>query len=673
MKAIKWVVLGVAVVIVLLLAVVLVLPYFINVQKYKPEIEKRISENLGLPVSIGGDLRLSLFPWAGVAFSELRVGNPPGFKEENLFFVKSFEVNVKVIPLLSRDIQVKGFILEGPRVVLEKAKNGKANWEQIGRASRESRMETPEEEKAGREESSADGFAVKSLAVGEMSVRNGSLLWVDGSKGERKEIKDLSLEVKDVSLDRPVTFMLTAGLEGMPVQVEGKVGPLGNQFMMGSVPLIVSVKAFKDLAVNLNGKVQELGSRPKFDLTLDVVPFSPRNIMQSLGKDFPVATTDPKAIGRVSLKCKIKGSTENVTISDGAIGLDDSTIGFSATLKDPAKPDLTFAMNIDRVDLDRYLPPETEKKSPGETAGKSRQKEERQERPDYSGVRKAVLAGEIRAGEMKMMGARLQNALLKIRGRDGVFHVDPFGFSAYEGTVSSKAEIDVRKDVPNTKVELDMTNVKARPLLNDVLKKDILDGTAKAKLALRMEGDTPDRIKKTLNGNGDLRFADGAIIGIDIPGMVRNLKSAFSASEKSAEKPKTDFAELTVPFSIKDGIVQTPGASLTSPLLRVTAEGTADLNQETLAMRVEPRAVASLKGQGDTKERSGLMVPILVTGTFSDPRFAPDLKGVLEKGLKEGLPSRSEIEGIIKGDPKKEGEGQNTKERLKDMLKGFGK
>jgi AsmA protein len=155
--------------------------------------------------------------------------------------------------------------------------------------------------------------------------------------------------------------------------------------------------------------------------------------------------------------------------------------------------------------------------------------------------------------------------------------------------------------------------------------------------------------------------------------MVRNLKSAFSASEKSAEKPKTDFAELTVPFSIKDGIVQTPGASLTSPLLRVTAEGTADLNQETLAMRVEPRAVASLKGQGDTKERSGLMVPILVTGTFSDPRFAPDLKGVLEKGLKEGLPSRSEIEGIIKGDPKKEGEGQNTKERLKDMLKGFGK
>jgi len=342
------------------------------------------------------------------------------------------------------------------------------------------------------------------------------------------------------------------------------------------------------------------------------------------------------------------------------MGLDDSKIGFSANLKDPAKPDLNFAMKIDRVDVDRYLPSQTEKKGRDETPEKPRGKPEK--RTDYSGLRKVVLNGEIRAGEMKIMSARIQNGLVKVRGRDGIFHVDPFGFSAYEGTVSSKAEIDVRKDVPNTKVELNMNNVKARPLLNDVLKKDILDGTAKAKMALRMEGDTPDKIKKTLNGNGDLRFADGAIIGIDIPGMVRNLKSAFGSPAKSADKPKTDFSELAVPFSVKDGVVQTKGSSLTSPFLRVTAEGTADLNQETLDMRVEPKAVGTLKGQGDTKERSGIMVPVLVTGTFSDPRFAPDLKGVLEKGLQERLLG-----------PKQEGEGQSTKDKLKDVLRGFGK
>jgi len=678
MKAIKWVVVGLAVVIVLLLAVVLVLPHLIDIQKYKPEIEKTISDNLGLPVTIKGDLRLSIFPWAGIAFSELRVANPKGFKEETLLFVKSFDVNVKLIPLLSRDIQVKGFIVEGPRLVLEKTKDGKGNWQSIGKTSVQAPVKTPEE-KTGKEESPSGGLPIKSLAVAEISVKNGSLLWVDGSTGERKEVKNIGLEIKDVALDRPVTFLLTAGMDSIPMQVEGKVGPLGSDPMKGSLPVAVSLKAFKDLALNLKGKFQDLGSQPKFDLAVDVAPFSPRNVMQSLGKEFPVQTADPKALGQVSLKCNVKGSPDAFAVSDGIMGLDDSKIGFSANIKDMARPDLTFAMNIDRVDVDRYLPPPSEKKAPAEPAGKPQPGAEK--KTDYSPLRKAVLNGEIKAGEVKVMNARLQNAVMKVRGRDGVFHVDPFGFSAYEGKVSSKTEIDVRADAPKTKVELDVANLKARPLLNDVLKKDILDGTTQVKMSLRMEGDAPERIKKTLNGNGDIRFVDGAIIGIDIPGMVRNLKSAFSGSEKPAEKPKTDFAELLIPFSIKDGVVQTKGTSMTSPLLRVTAEGTADLNQETLAMRVEPMAVGTLKGQGDTKERSGLMVPILVTGTFSNPRFAPDLKGVLEKGLKEGLPSRSELEGLLKGTPKKDGQStqgrtqpeQSPKERLKDMFKGFGR
>jgi AsmA protein len=66
---------------------------------------------------------------------------------------------------------------------------------------------------------------------------------------------------------------------------------------------------------------------------------------------------------------------------------------------------------------------------------------------------------------------------------------------------------------------------------------------------------------------------------------------------------------------------------------------------------VEPKLVGTLKGQGDTSERSGLMVPVLVTGTFSSPSFAPDLEGLLKEGLDKGL-----------NDPSK------LKEQLKDMI-----
>jgi AsmA protein len=81
---------------------------------------------------------------------------------------------------------------------------------------------------------------------------------------------------------------------------------------------------------------------------------------------------------------------------------------------------------------------------------------------------------------------------------------------------------------------------------------------------------------------------------------------------------------------------------------------------ETLDFRVEPKVVGSLKGQGDSKEREGITVPILVTGTFSSPSFAPDMKGVLEKTIQDRLLAPK---GATQG-------GQPTQEKTKDILKG---
>ena len=62
MKAIKWILGIVGGLIVLIIALLLIVPHFIDIQKYKPEIEKQAAEATGRPFTIGGDLRLSLFP-----------------------------------------------------------------------------------------------------------------------------------------------------------------------------------------------------------------------------------------------------------------------------------------------------------------------------------------------------------------------------------------------------------------------------------------------------------------------------------------------------------------------------------------------------------------------------------------------------------------------------------
>ena len=163
--------------------------------------------------------------------------------------------------------------------------------------------------------------------------------------------------------------------------------------------------------------------------------------------------------------------------------------------------------------------------------------------------------------------------------------------------------VDVRTDSPTTKFSADMKGVRVNPLLQDVLGKDILEGTTQAHINLSMAGDNAAAIKRTLNGSGQLTFLDGAIKGFDLAAMVRNTTAAFGLEQKSAERPKTDFAELSVPFTITNGLFNTPDTAMKSPFLRLDAKGDAHLVEETLDFRVDPKVVATLRARMEAVQR----------------------------------------------------------------------
>jgi AsmA protein len=126
-----------------------------------------------------------------------------------------------------------------------------------------------------------------------------------------------------------------------------------------------------------------------------------------------------------------------------------------------------------------------------------------------------------------------------------------------------------------------------------------------------------------------------------------------------------------MPFTITKGLVNTPGTSMTSPLLRLFASGDADLVTETLDFRVEPKFVGTITGQGDSVQRSGVMVPVVVTGTFDAPKFRPDLEVMIKKSLEEGLPDPEELKKLLPGQDTKEGESESLEEKAKGLLKGL--
>jgi AsmA protein len=675
-RAIKWGLIISGSLVVLLIAALVLLPKFVDVRRYKPLIEAQVTKATGRPFSVGDDLHIFLFPYAGISFSDLHLGNPPGFEEKDFVFVKSFVVRVKLFPLLFRDVQVKRFILNGARIVLETNKDGRVNWTFNPKTGPETSAKTSPNLNIPKQNESGKWVDLKAFTLGELAVKDGSVVWMDDRKKLRREISDMTLLLQNVSLERPIGLAFSAKLDGQPLSVDGDVGPIGKMPGKGMIPLDLSVRVLEQMDVNIKGHVTDPATRPKFDMDVKISPFSPRKLMAAMGKRFPVSTTDPEALGRMALKGEVKGDMKNISISKGVLDLDESKAKFMIQADHSDHPRVTFNLAVDQIDMDRYLPAQGPKKAVQKTTGSGAPNAKKsgpinaKTKTDYSLLRRLALNGTVRIEKLKIKNAKIENVYLKVTGEKGLFNLRPVTLELYQGKMSGNGMFSVQQDVPKTDIQLELNGVKAGPLLVDVLKKDFLEGVLKAKIHLGMKGDDPGVIKKTLTGNGDLLFKNGAIKGINLEAMIQNVKTAFGLAEKGENAPRTDFSELHIPFSVQNGVFRTSDTTLLSPLIRLKTSGVADLINERLDFRLEPKVVATLKGQGDAENRSGIMVPVLVSGTFSSPEFRPDLQGMLKQEIEKRLP---DLQKQFKGNESSKDGSQTMEDQVKGILKLFGK
>jgi AsmA protein len=668
-KIIIWLLALAGGIVALLIAAVIVLPRFIDVESYLPEIEKKISEATGRPATLGRDFDVSVFPWAGVSFNDLQLGNPEGFGGGNFITVDSFEARVKLWPLLSKKIEINKFVLDGPQIQLVKATDGSNNWTFTAKEGTEA---SPAPEQDTREapqgqDSAATDFSISSLEVGEFAVTNGRLTYEDKGSAQTSVIDGITFQLQDVSLETPVVLMFAARVDGRPVSVEGTVGPIGRIPGQGTVKIDLTLQALEQLVARLEGEIQDPATRRQFAMNVAVDTFSPRLLFQNLEIPFPVETADGSALDKVRLDFHIQGDSQTISMTDSSITLDDSTLLLDVVIKDMARPNVALNLNLDSINLDRYLPPPSEKvkedsrisqdgtaakqDSGSITAEKSVPATGMAEKQiDYEPLRKLILDGEIKVAELIAHGARVADVVVKVVGKDGIFELNPFQAALYQGKAEVVGNLNVQQEKPVGNITLQVDNIMVGPLLQDSMNKNILQGNMSASADISFNGDTGPEIKKSLNGTGDLKFLDGAIVGIDLAEMGRSL-AAGVGYQKPAQKPQTDFAELRVPFGLVNGLFQMLDATLLSPLLRVNAAGTADLVSEKLDVKVRPRIVGTLQGQGDTTDRSGLVVPIRVQGTFAKPEYSADLRDVA---------SRETLEEAIK-DP------EGTKEKVKAL------
>lgn len=179
-------------------------------------------------------------------------------------------------------------------------------------------------------------------------------------------------------------------------------------------------------------------------------------------------------------------------------------------------------------------------------------------------------------------------------------------------------------DRPGQPVTLSFTakgsGIAAADLVKFFTGQNVLRGVANLDASASTRGDSMSDFVKNLDGSYKADVADGAIIGVNLPQLLRSAQDALTTGKLPAAlspSAETDFASLDLNGTISHGTANIEVFRLLSPFLRAEATGTVDLFNQTLDVRLQPRAIAQASGQGSEFGINGIGIPLRINGSWN--------------------------------------------------------
>lgn len=237
----------------------------------------------------------------------------------------------------------------------------------------------------------------------------------------------------------------------------------------------------------------------------------------------------------------------------------------------------------------------------------------------------AFSASEFNVSSLRLAPVYVEAALI-----NGVLNLAVSNTGLYGGKGDGIVTLDVSGAVPRQTINVNLSGVRALPLLSAFADFRELDGTMQGKIDVQATGASQRAIMSTLGGSVDVLFRDGEIRSMNVAEMMRNLTQTTLNGWQQKKAEKTDLTELSALFKIVSGRAATDNLKLLGPLIRVNGAGTADLAAKTLKFKLDTKLVMSLEGQGGAADPVGFGVPVMVEGKWGSPQIYPDMAGILD-------------------------------------------
>lgn len=215
----------------LLVVAALVGPSFVDWNKYKPQIISQIENATGLNVKIDGDLGLGIFPSPHVTVNDLTIAAPKKQQFENILVMKTADINVALIPLLQKKVEIDSVRLVQPVVKVEMMADGTPSWtiEKTKQVADEV-VEAPAEQIIEPAET-AKNDALDSISLEELEIVDGEFVYYDHRTKASHSAQNVNVILKADSLKGPFDLEGDMVIDGKKIEMTAETGrlPTGDE------------------------------------------------------------------------------------------------------------------------------------------------------------------------------------------------------------------------------------------------------------------------------------------------------------------------------------------------------------------------------------------------------------------------------------------------------------
>ncbi|HSZ03126.1 MAG TPA: AsmA family protein [Terriglobales bacterium] len=645
------IVIGIVVVVIVLAVGIFVATF--NPNDYRGTVQTKLEQQLDRKVALG-NMELGLFPLRFRVYN-LAIADDPKFSTRAFVQTQELSVSVKLLPLLSKSVQIDSLALERPSVELIKNAQGVWNFASIG-------QQTPA--------ASSSSSSQQQFSLGELAINDGLVAITDLQDRKPRTVYDhINLKLTDFAPDSPFNLDASVHLPGagsQEVSLKGKGGPLSH-----ANPAATPFKGTLDLkGVEIAG-LQKFLQSPAL-VNTDGVLSGHTDIASASGKLSANGQMDlekPKLHGidvgyPINMDYDVSDDLTNdlLTISKGAIKLGPTPLSVSGTMNSkptPAQLNVNLkANNVSIAEIARLAAAAGIAFAPGTTVNGQISADIKA----TGAADKPALNGTLAGQNIQVSGKEIAKPVavkaVNIALSPTEIHSDNFNVTS--GGTTATVQFAV-KDYTSNSSQVDATLRAPQAALPDLLSMakaygvtslDKISGAGNLAVDMHAAGPvqsmSSDQLVKALNGTINVNFNNMRYAGVDIS---HQLLSMIGSGQAGKDQGYTNIQKMTGTILVKSGIAQTNNLQATLDIGNVGAVGTANLATQILNMQLTAvlskaftqqlggAAGGNYMSAALANSQGELVIPAIVGGTFQNPKVTPDVQKMAQMKLKGLMPT----------------------------------